>query len=195
MVLIGLQEALLTYQEDRAFSALIKLLFEPNKNIHVPSRLSKTEDVVIALLASVSNKDKQLFEKAMSVLERRKVSEETEWIHNDLAVFSMIVGNLFYGGHAEVIKKGLQGRLNSSDRQSLEITKSLYALNDGTDAVTASVQSIIVVGHELLGSAGTLDKEVLRNALKQNEQLELDENAPPFLRLLGQKTMLSLIHI
>ena len=53
MVLIGLQEALLTYQEDRAFSALIKLLFEPNKNIHVPSRLSKTEDVVIALLASV----------------------------------------------------------------------------------------------------------------------------------------------
>lgn len=186
MVLIGRQEALLTYKENQSLDALICLLFEPTQEVNVPSRLSKTEDVVITLLASVRNKDKVLFEKAMAVLERRKVSEQTEWIHDDLAVFSMIVSNLHHGGHAEIIKKGIQARMNSSDQQSLDVSMSLSALNDGL--TTAPILSILIVGQELAGKTESARKEILQQAFKQSEQMELNEQISPFLRLLGEKT-------
>lgn len=186
MVLIGRQEALFTYKENQALDAFIRLLFEPDQEVNVPSRLSKTEDTVITLLASVRNKDKALFEKAMTVLERRKVSEQTEWVHDDLAVFAMIVSNLHHGGHAEIIKKGIQARMNSSDQQSLDVSMSLSALNDSL--TTAPVLSILVVGQELAGKTESAQKETLQRAFNQSEQMELNEQTSPFLRLLGEKT-------
>lgn len=186
MVLIGRHEALLAYKEDRTLDAFIRLLFEPAGNVDAPTRLSKTEDVVIALLASVRNKDEILFENAMAVLERRKVSEQTEWVHDDLAVFSMIVSNLYHGGHAEIIRKGIQARMNSSDQQSLDISLSLSALHDGQN--TAPILPILIVGQELAGKTEAVQKQTLQQAFQQSEQLELSEQTSSFLRLLGQKT-------
>lgn len=185
MVLIGRQQTFAKFHDHQALRALIQLLFENDRVIDTPNKLGKTEDIVTALLASIQKENKELFDSAISKLEKRQISENTEWIHDDLTVFSIIIGNLKYGGHNKLTEEILNTRKTNSVPHSLDITQSLIALNN--QQLSGPILPIIIIGQYLTNNKATPDKETLDLAFQQATKLEINESTTAFLRLLGQK--------
>lgn len=185
MVLIGRQKAFAEYRNHQALEALIQLLFEKNQTIAAPKELHNTEDIVTAILASIQRNDEPQFRDAISELEKRGISEHTQWIYDDLTIFSMVIGNLKFGGHNEIIEKILTTRKSNLDQRSLDITQSLIALNN--QQANGPVLPIVITGQWLTNKTPQPNQHVLEQAFQQATSLEIDESTTPLLRILGEK--------
>jgi hypothetical protein len=185
MVLIGRQGIFAELRKDQALAALITILFEPDGSIAAPHRISQTADAVIASLSSVMQGIDAGFRESVTMLLRRKISTSAEWVHDDLLAFSMVVGNLRFGGSDEFIQNILEARLTASDDLSLQISRSLEALSQ--DRNEAPFAGILVVGKILAFPASEIHGELLANAYKQSVAMETKPTTKQFLRLIGEK--------
>lgn len=185
MVLIGRQELFAELRADRALAALITLLFDPEGSVEVPKRISQTTDAVIGVLASLREGKEDGFRQAATMLIRRKVSSESDWIHDDLLAFSMVVGNLRFGGCDELVAQLLRARLSGADDRSQRMSQSLNALSKSQNA--APLASVLIVGRMLAYPARELDGALLSLAHEQSVALEIQPTTQQFLRLIGEK--------
>jgi hypothetical protein len=186
MVLIGRQEAFAKLRGDRALAALITILFDHTGLIDAPTRISQTDDAVIATLSSIQSREEGGFREAAAMLSRRKISVDSDWVHDDLLAFAMIVGNLCFGGCNKLIETLLRARLSGNDDdRNQKISQSLRTLADSQD--DAPYLSVLIVGRMLAYPSGRIDGKLLSNAHEQSAMLEIDPTTKEFLRLLGEK--------
>ncbi len=186
MVLIGKQEILQNIRADRSLSALITLLFEHEGSINAPIRLSQTDDAIVASLFSIHKRSNVEFKKAGEMLSRRRICNDTDWVHDDLLIFSIIVGNLCFGGFDELISEILRARsVGNDDDKSQKVTESLRSLvNSQSDG---PILAIPLVGLNLAFPNRDLDGYLLSKAYSQSVTLEVDVGTNLFLRILGEK--------
>lgn len=185
MVLIGRQEIFAELRRDRELAALITLLFDRDGFIEAPSRMSQTVDAAVGILSSLRNGKEEGFRQAIAMLARRKVSADADWIHDDLLAFSLVVGNLRFGGAEELVSQLLRARMSVGDGCSGLMSQSLGALaSAGGDAPLASV---LVVGRMLAYPDQKLNGALLAQAHKQSVELETQPTTHQFLRLIGEK--------
>ena len=185
MVLIGRHEALAALRDDRALDALIVALFEPDAPIASPERISQTDDAVVAIMSALREDTEDRFQDAVSLLNRRKIDIDADWIHDDLLVFSVIVGNLRFGGSDELVERLLRFRLSGAEGRSQEMSLSLKALAERKS--DAPILPVLVVGESLVDPSRGWDGPLLSRAFGQASELEAEGDALPFLRLLGEK--------
>jgi len=185
MVLIGRQEIFAELRRDRALAALIDLLFDDNGSIEVPNRISQTSDAVVGVLASLQKGKDDGFRQAVTMLVRRKVKADSDWIHDDLLAFSMVVGNLRFGGGDELVKQLLNARLSGADERSQMMSLSLSALSNSLS--DAPLAAVLVIGRMLAYPEKELNGSLLSLAYKQSAELETQPTTQQFLRLIGEK--------
>ncbi len=185
MVLVGRRELLANFRQNRALDALISALFDSRSQISLPDRISQTDDAVIAIMAAIVGNRSRPFKDAISMLNRRKIDESAEWIHDDLLLFSVIAGNLRFGGSDQLVEQLLRVRLSGSEGQSQDMSLSLKALAEQKS--DAPLLPVLLVGQVLVEPDHTWDRHLLSRAFEQSTQLESESDAPPFIRLLGEK--------
>lgn len=187
MVLIGRSERFAELRSDRSLAALIKVLFEHEAILVAPVRVSQLADAVVATMASVQSGDVSGFNDALAMLERRKLGPDAEWIHDDLLVFALIVGNLKFKSATELIDQILLARSASTDDRSRMMSQSFDALAHCRDE--APLKAILVVGRVLADPQIKIEGLLLAEAFDQSTKFEIDSGTQQFLRLIGEKVV------
>lgn len=118
-----------------------------NRVINLPNDtlLSDANNIALFALAAIQKNNKNDFEKIYSIIGKRKPSDDSDWIHNDILIFSITLGVKKFKLNSEWLLNVLEKRKTRIISENSRITQTFIDVTNNNYENRENLQPLMVV--------------------------------------------------
>ncbi len=158
-------EYLRLIESDHYSAYFISFLLNEEVKHDVDLNLSNANDVALKVLQSIQTDSKDVFLEAYEQISRRKPKPESEWIYNDILIFSLTVGVCKFQIDKSWLLEALKKRISHSEGENRMVAQTfLDTINENFDSTNNCLPLMLVLKYYLnihLGKANYINSAYL----------------------------------
>lgn len=182
MVPVGRYELCGSLSDDPVVRAFAAFLSDAPAAPADAGRLDERQRLTIAAISALRAHDAAAFRQVYNEIQRRRISEESDWIFDDYLMFCLSCGAVRFGLDPAFLHKALAQRRTIQGDAEKAVVGGMQLFLDKPDGPTDS--PLVLVARELSGRI-EYDEETLRNSYREAVRWIAADARAEFRRLIG----------
>lgn len=175
-------------ESDESNKALVDFLYGRSLDISSKLSLSNANNILLYALNAIQKNDRNSFIEAHGNINHRQPNPDSDWIYNDILLFSLVLGVKKFELEKTPLLKILNTRSSQSDTEKELVTQTFEdVLKNNFESIDNYQPLMLVMKYYLDVSLG--DEETINNTYLELVEREFPIFKAPFLNLISLKAI------